>query len=262
MFPKWADCNAYRALLKHVVAWDSACPFQLVLERFRLGFGSCFLPWGRGHGGATSRGDQQDQRRCRAQGWAAARAGRSSSCAGSSEWARSIGSLRARRYPSRALPEHLHQPGGWRGSGAACQARRARGSGGRSTMKSWSRRLPIEWDRRSRRFARLDELAPSMVQDWLLPLREEYYAPQEAYLDHLAKLIEAIGRAGESILVGRGCGLHAAARDNAVRPGDRPVEGASPAIGRADGRFAAHRQAGRPGPGPAARPVRPDDAPG
>ena len=34
-----------------------------------------------------------------------------------------------------------------------------------------------------------------MVQDWLLPLREEYYAPQEAYLDHLAKLIEAIGRA-------------------------------------------------------------------
>lgn len=50
----------------------------------------------------------------------------------------------------------------------------------------------------------LDELAPSVVQDWLLPLREEYYAPQEAYLDHLAKLVEAIGRAGESILVGRG----------------------------------------------------------
>jgi len=38
-------------------------------------------------------------------------------------------------------------------------------------------------------------------------LREEYYAPQEAYLDHLAKLIEAIGRAGESILVGRGAGF-------------------------------------------------------
>ena len=49
-----------------------------------------------------------------------------------------------------------------------------------------------------------DELAPSVVQDWILPLREEHYAPQEAYLDHLAKLIEAIGRAGESILVGRG----------------------------------------------------------
>jgi cytidylate kinase len=53
----------------------------------------------------------------------------------------------------------------------------------------------------------LDELAPSVVQDWLLPLREEYYAPQEAYLDHLAKLIEAIGRAGEAILVGRGAGF-------------------------------------------------------
>jgi cytidylate kinase len=50
----------------------------------------------------------------------------------------------------------------------------------------------------------IDELAPSVVQDWILPLREEYYAPQEAYLDHLAKLIEAIGRAGESIVVGRG----------------------------------------------------------
>lgn len=52
-----------------------------------------------------------------------------------------------------------------------------------------------------------DELAPSPVQDWLLPLREEHYAPQEAYLDHLAKLIEAIGRAGESVLVGRGAGF-------------------------------------------------------
>jgi cytidylate kinase len=49
-----------------------------------------------------------------------------------------------------------------------------------------------------------DELAPSAVQDWILPLREEYYAPQEAYLDHLAKLVEAIGRSGESIIVGRG----------------------------------------------------------
>ena len=49
-----------------------------------------------------------------------------------------------------------------------------------------------------------DELSPSVVQDWILPLREEHYAPQEAYLDHLAKLVEAIGRAGESIIVGRG----------------------------------------------------------
>src|SRR5437660_811195 len=48
----------------------------------------------------------------------------------------------------------------------------------------------------------LDELAPGVVQDWLLPLREEHYAPQEAYLDHLAKLVESIGHAGESIVVG------------------------------------------------------------
>jgi cytidylate kinase len=52
-----------------------------------------------------------------------------------------------------------------------------------------------------------DELAPSVVQDWILPLREEHYAPQEAYLDHLAKLVEAIGRAGGSLVVGRGAGF-------------------------------------------------------
>jgi cytidylate kinase len=52
-----------------------------------------------------------------------------------------------------------------------------------------------------------DELAPSVVQDWILPLREEHYAPQEAYLDHLAKLVEAIGRAGDSIILGRGAGF-------------------------------------------------------
>jgi cytidylate kinase len=50
----------------------------------------------------------------------------------------------------------------------------------------------------------LDELAPGIVQDWLLPLREEHYAPQEAYLDHLAKLVSAIGAAGEAVIVGRG----------------------------------------------------------
>jgi len=53
----------------------------------------------------------------------------------------------------------------------------------------------------------LDELAPSAVQDWLLPWREEYYAPHEAYLDHLAKLLQAIGQAGESVIVGRGAGF-------------------------------------------------------
>ena len=52
-----------------------------------------------------------------------------------------------------------------------------------------------------------DELAPSVVQDWILPLREEHYAPQEAYLDHLAKLVDAIGRAGDSVIVGRGAGF-------------------------------------------------------
>ena len=54
---------------------------------------------------------------------------------------------------------------------------------------------------------KLDELSPSVIQDWILPLREEYYAPLEAYLDHLAKLVEAIGRQGESIIVGRGAGF-------------------------------------------------------
>ena len=52
-----------------------------------------------------------------------------------------------------------------------------------------------------------DELAPSVVQDWILPLREEHYAPQEAYLDHLAKLVEAIGRSGDSVILGRGAGF-------------------------------------------------------
>ncbi|MFO0908267.1 MAG: cytidylate kinase-like family protein [Isosphaeraceae bacterium] len=52
-----------------------------------------------------------------------------------------------------------------------------------------------------------DELAPSVVQDWILPLREEHYAPQEAYLDHLAKLVAAIARSGESVIVGRGAGF-------------------------------------------------------
>ncbi|MFO0958637.1 MAG: cytidylate kinase-like family protein [Isosphaeraceae bacterium] len=52
-----------------------------------------------------------------------------------------------------------------------------------------------------------DELAPSVIQDWILPMREEHYAPHEAYLDHLAKLVEAIGKTGQSIIVGRGAGF-------------------------------------------------------
>ena len=83
----------------------------------------------------------------------------------------------------------------------------------------------------------LDEQAPSMVQDWLLPLREEYYAPQEAYLDHLAKLIEAIGRAGESILVGRGAGFMLPRDTTLSIRVIAPLKAARPAPGRADGRL-------------------------
>lgn len=54
---------------------------------------------------------------------------------------------------------------------------------------------------------KLDELSPSAVQDWLLPLREEHWAPLEAYLDHLAKLVLSIGHAGEAVIVGRGAGF-------------------------------------------------------
>ncbi|QDV35256.1 cytidylate kinase-like family protein [Tautonia plasticadhaerens] len=54
---------------------------------------------------------------------------------------------------------------------------------------------------------KLDELSPSVVQDWLLPLREEHWAPLEAYLDHLAKLVLSIGHAGEAVIVGRGAGF-------------------------------------------------------
>ena len=87
-----------------------------------------------------------------------------------------------------------HDRAGWSG----------RGSTGRSTTTSCSRRSPSGWRCSTDEVRAFDELAPSVVQDWILPLREEYYAPQEAYLDHLAKLVEAIGRAGESIIVGRG----------------------------------------------------------
>lgn len=53
----------------------------------------------------------------------------------------------------------------------------------------------------------LDELSPSVIQDWLLPLREEHYAPLEAYLDHLAKLVLSIGEIGDAVIVGRGAGF-------------------------------------------------------
>ena len=53
----------------------------------------------------------------------------------------------------------------------------------------------------------LDELAPGMIQDWLLPLREQHYAPQETYLEHLEHLIQEVGRVGEAVIVGRGAGF-------------------------------------------------------
>ena len=107
-----------------------------------------------------------------------------------------------------------------------------------------------------------DELAPSVVQDWLLPLREEYYAPQEAYLDHLAKLIEAIGRAGESIIVGRGAGFMLPRETTLSVRIIAPLQGPGAPAGRADGRLGPHRPPRRPRPRPPPDPVRPHDAPG
>ncbi len=66
------------------------------------------------------------------------------------------------------------------------------------------------------------------MQDWILPLREEHYAPQEAYLDHLAKLVEAIGRPGESVIVGRGAGFMLPGGDP-LGPDHRPAQGPGPA---------------------------------
>jgi cytidylate kinase len=53
----------------------------------------------------------------------------------------------------------------------------------------------------------LDELAPGMIQDWLLPLREQHYAPQENYFEHLDHLIQEIGSLGSAVIVGRGAGF-------------------------------------------------------
>ena len=110
------------------------------------------------------------------------------------------------REPVRAVPQHLHQPGGRGGRGTI-----ARLVGTRLDWKVFdheildaiAQRMEVPIDE----VQAFDELAPSVMQDWILPLREEHYAPQEAYLDHLAKLIEAIGRAGESVIVGRGAGF-------------------------------------------------------
>ena len=171
----------------------------------RLGCGSCFLP-GRERAWGRDRQRRAHPPKRESGAWAAARAGPSSSCAGCSAWAKSssqpeLSAIPTARFQNICISREA-------GSGAGQLAKLV---GERLGWKVYDDELveaiahrmgsPIEEVRA------LDELAPSMVQDWLLPLREEYYAPQEAYLDHLAKLIEAIGRAGESILVGRGAGF-------------------------------------------------------
>ena len=173
--------------------WTSACPFFLVLQGFKLGSRSCFLLWGRGGGRATSCGEPEHRGGGTAPGRPAelARVLRGAGCL---VWGRASPAC-AVVDPGRAVPEHLHQPGGRAGAG---QLAKLVGAGlgwkvyDEELVEAIAHRMgsPIEEVRS------LDELAPSMVQDWLLPLREEYYAPQEAYLDHLAKLIEAIGGAG------------------------------------------------------------------
>ena len=52
-----------------------------------------------------------------------------------------------------------------------------------------------------------DELPPTRMQAWALPVLEERYAPHETYLDHLEKLVDAIGRDGQAVVIGRGAGF-------------------------------------------------------
>lgn len=100
-----------------------------------------------------------------------------------------------------------------------CISREA-GSGGSNIGKLVAERLGWRfWDREliqaiaermgveEEQAVAFDELPPTRVQAWALPLWEEHYAPHEAYLDHLGKLIDAIGRAGHSVVIGRGAGF-------------------------------------------------------
>ena len=160
----------------------------------------------------------------------------------------------------RAVPEYLHQPRGRRGGGTI-----ARMVGKRLGWKVYdgelieaiAHRMEVPLDE----VRTLDELAPSVVQDWLLPLREEYYAPQEAYLDHLAKLIEAIGRAGESILVGRGANFMLPRETTLSVRIIAPLEGAGHPAGGTDGRLGPDGPTGRARPRPPPAPVRSHHAP-
>ena len=107
----------------------------------------------------------------------------------------------------------------------------------------------------------LDELAPSVVQDWLLPLREEYYAPAGG-LSRPPGQADRGDRPRRRIDPGRPRGqLHAAARDDADRPDHRAAEGPRDPAGRADGRLGADGPPGRPRPRSPPAPVRSHHAP-
>ena len=143
------------------------------------------------------------------------------------------------------VPECLHQP---RGRSRRCSARQARrrriGLEGVRRRAGRSNRAPDELS--DRRGPGTRRAGAGVVQDWLLPLREEYYAPQEAYLDHLAKLIEAIGRAGESILVGRGAGFMLPRDTTLSIRVVAPVKERASRLAERMGVSVAHCQAGRP----------------
>ena len=178
--------------------------FSLVASRFRLGLNRAFTAGRIGHGGVAGTvglGGRGPGRQC---GWTsrlapfrgalALRPGRGTSAAGSTP-------IPVARFQNICISREA-------GAGGSALARMVADRLGwkvydEELIEAIAHRMEVPIDE----VRALDEQAPSMVQDWLLPLREEYYAPQEAYLDHLAKLIEAIGRAGESILVGRGAGF-------------------------------------------------------
>ena len=156
-----------------------------------------------------------------------------------------VGRPGSRTSASAARPARAaaRSPGSW-----------ASGWAGRSTTTSCSRPSPTAWSCPSTTSAPSTSWRPSVVQDWLLPLREEHYAPQEAYLDHLAKLIEAIGRAGESVLVGRGAGFMLPRETTLSVRIIAPLRARAAPAGRADGRLGPDRPPGRQGPRPPPRP--------
>src|SRR5262249_17904874 len=184
-------------------ARPSGCLFFLELERSRLGCRSCFLLGGEGMGARPAAARTTSEAAERSLG------GRQSWPQFFVRWLFGLGEEHSRPELS-AIPSARFQNiciSREAGSGASQLAKLVgQGLGWKVYDEELVEAIAHRMESPIEEVRALDELAPSMVQDWLLPLREEYYAPQEAYLDHLAKLIEAIGRAGESILVGRGAG--------------------------------------------------------